>query len=223
MIRRTMMAAVLTLALAGCRQANAHEQEWRSLIDPSLSAWRGYKLQTLPPDWVVVGDTLMKVKPTTDLISKDEFGDFELEFSWKLEPGGNAGVLYRGNEAYDHIYWSAPEYQLLDDSGHADGRNRLTSAGAFYGLYPSPAGVVKRAGEWNMSRIIARGPHIEHWMNGQKLLEVEIGSPDFDAKVKAAKFAAYPLYARLPRGHIGLQGDHTGRLSFRNMRIRSLP
>jgi Domain of Unknown Function (DUF1080) len=227
MISRRMQAAVLALALAGCslKESSAHvaNAEWRSLIDPSLSAWRGYKQQGLPKDWTVQGDSLLKLKPTDDLISKEEFGDFELEFSWKLEPGGNAGVFYRGNEANDHIYWSAPEYQLLDDSGHADGRNRLTAAGSFYGMYPAPAGIVHRAGEWNRSRIVARGPHVEHWLNGTKLLDAEIGSADWDARLKKAKFAAHPGYARLSRGHLGIQGDHTGVLTLRAMRIRSIP
>jgi hypothetical protein len=227
MISRSMQAAVLALALAGCSMKDSSAQEtrgqWRSLIDPSLSAWRGYKQQGIPADWTVQGDSLLKLKPTDDLISKDEFGDFELEFSWKIAPGGNAGVFYRGNEADDHIYWSAPEYQILDDSGHADGRNRLTSAGALYAMYPSPAGVVHRAGEWNSSRIVARGAHVEHWLNGQKVVDAQIGGADWEARLKKAKFAEYPGYARLSRGHLGLQGDHTGVLTMRNIRSRSIP
>jgi hypothetical protein len=83
---------------------------------------------------------LTKSGVTEDIITRDKFGDFELAFDWTISPGGNAGLFYRGTEEYDHIYWSAPEYQLLDDSGHVDGKNRLTSAGAAYGLYPSPGG-----------------------------------------------------------------------------------
>ena len=100
---------------------------------------------------------------------------------------------------------------------------RLTSAAAAYGLYAAPAGVVKPAGEWNSTRIVARGAHVEHWLNGQKVVEYDYGSPDWEAKVKAAKFGEWPHYGRATRGYIGIQGDHEGLLSLRNMQIRELP
>jgi len=196
---------------------------WRSLFDgTSTSAWRGYKQQTLPAGWRIVDGVLTKTDSVGDIITKDQFGDFELALDWKLSPGGNAGIFYRGTEQYDHIYWSAPEYQLLDDAGHQDGQSRLTSAGADYGLYPSPAGIVKPADQWNSTLIVVKGNTVQHWMNGQKLLEYELGSPDWEAKVKAAKFAAYPNYGRAKRGYIAIQGDHTGTLSIRNVRIREI-
>ena len=151
------------------------------------------------------------------LLGKPEHG------RWKLAPKGNAGVFYRGTEEYDHIYWSAPEYQLLDDAGHPDGKNRLTSAASAYGLYAPPAGVVKPGGEWNSSRIVARGAHVEHWLNGQKVVEYELWSPDWEAKVKASKFGEWPHYGRAARGYIGIQGDHNGELTLRNVCIEALP
>ena len=202
--------------------AGAAQGEWHPLIDPTMSAWRGYREAKMPAPWKVTDGVLSKVESTNDIVTRDEFGDFELEFEWKLHPGGNAGVFYRGSEEFEKIYFSAPEYQLLDDAGHADGKSRLTSAGADYALYPAPAGVVKPADQWNSSRIVARGAHVEHWLNGQKLLEYESGSPDWEAKVKASKFATWPKYGRSMRGHIGIQGDHEGELAIRNMRIRTL-
>jgi hypothetical protein len=196
---------------------------WRSLFDgTTMSAWRGYHQQTLPAGWTIADGVLTKTGSAEDLVSKDQFGNFELAFDWKLAKGGNAGVFYRGTEEYDHIYWSAPEYQLLDDANHPDGQSRLTSAGADYALYPSPAGVVKPAEQWNSSLIVVNGSHVQHWLNGQKLLEYELGSPDWEAKVKASKFVAYPNYGRAARGFIGIQGDHDGALSIRNMRIREI-
>ncbi|HEU4629920.1 MAG TPA: DUF1080 domain-containing protein [Gemmatimonadaceae bacterium] len=197
---------------------------WRLLFDgQSTDAWRGYQQQTMPDGWQVQDGLLTKQEGTGDIVTKDQFGDFELAFDWKLARGGNAGVFYRATEEYDHVYWSGPEYQLLDDPNHPDGRNRLTSAGAAYGLYPAPAGVVKAADEWNSSRIVVRGNHVEHWLNGQKLLEYELGSPDWEAKVKASKFVDWPHYGRAARGHIGIQGDHDGALALRNIKIRELP
>ena len=165
---------------------------------------------------------LTKDGQVADLVSRDEFGDFELEVEWKIGPGGNSGILYRGTEEYDHIYWTAPEYQLLDDEKAADNTTRLTCAGAAYALYPSPPGHLKPVGEFNAARIVARGAHVEHWLNNFKLLEYELGSPDWEAKVKASKFADYPNYGRAKRGHIALQGDHEGTLAFRNIRVREV-
>lgn len=164
----------------------------------------------------------MKDGNAEDLISRDEFTNYELAFDWKLAPGGNAGVFYRATEQYDKIYWSGTEYQLLDDARHPDGHNRLTSAGAAYGLYAPPAGVVKPAGEWNASRIVVNGMHVEHWLNGQKVVEYDSQSPEWLAKVQASKFHTYAAYGLATRGHIGLQGDHAGSLAFRDLRIREI-
>jgi len=206
---------------------------WNSLFDGSgTSAWRGYRQQSLPAGWHIARQltdklgvmdvVLTKIGSVEDIITRDQFGDFELALDWKLSPGGNSGVFYRGTEEYDAIYWSAPEYQLLDDAGHPDGKSRLTAAGSAFGLYPSPAGIVKPADEWNSTLIVVQGGRVQHWMNGQKLLEYELWSPDWEARIKASKFAAYPNYGRARRGHIGIQGDHPGTLSIRNVRVREI-
>ncbi|HYS68983.1 MAG TPA: DUF1080 domain-containing protein [Gemmatimonadaceae bacterium] len=196
---------------------------WRPLFDgTSTAAWRGYKTQTMPAGWQIVDGVLTKTASVEDIVTKDQFGNFQLALDWKLSPGGNSGVFYRGTEEYDHIYWSAPEYQLLDDAGHPDGKSRLTSAGADYALYPSPAGVVKPADQWNSTLIVVNGNSVQHWLNGQKLLEYELGSPDWADKVKASKFSAYPNYGKAARGYIAIQGDHDGTLSIRNVRIREI-
>jgi hypothetical protein len=197
--------------------------DWRSLFDgTSMSAWRGYKSDAVPAGWRVEDGTITKSVGTADIVSREQFGDFELELEWKIGTGGNSGLFYRGTEEYDHIYWSAPEYQLLDDANAPDGRSRLTSAGADYGLYPSPAGILKPANEWNTTKIVARGNHVEHWLNGQKLLEYELGSADWQAKVAASKFRVWPNYGKAAKGYIAIQGDHNGVLSLRNIRIREL-
>ena len=196
---------------------------WRPLFDGTTTAgWRGYKQQAVPAGWQIVDGTLAKTRPVADIMTVDEFGDFELEIDWKIGSGGNSGIFYRGTEEYDHIYWTAPEYQLLDDIKAADNKSRLTSAGAAYGLYPSPEGHLKPVGEWNTTRIVATGAHIEHWVNGFKLLEYELWSPDWEARVKASKFGKWPNYGRMKSGHVALQGDHEGELAFRNIRIRAL-
>jgi len=209
----------------GTNSLTAAEQAagWRLLFDgTNMNSWRGYKEANVPSGWKVVDGTIAKEKPVEDIVSKEEFGDFDLQIEWKIGEAGNSGIFYRGSEEADKIYWTAPEYQLLDDIKAADNKTRLTCAGAAYGLYPSPPGHLNPVGEWNVTRIVAKGAHIEHWLNGYKLLEYEAWSPDWEAKVAASKFASWPKYGRLKKGHLAMQGDHSGTLAFRAIKIREL-
>lgn len=222
----TVAATPLATGTGALNTLSASEQAggWRLLFDGrTLAGWRGYKSADVPAGWSVVNGILTKTGGSEDLVTKDKYANFELEWDWMLPPGGNAGVFYRGTEEYDHIYWSAPEYQLLDDARHPDGHSRLTSAGAAYGLYPSPAGFVKPANEWNHSRIVVNGAHVQHWLNGTRVVDYELWSPDWQARVKNSKFAAYPNYGMARSGYIGLQGDHDGTLQLRNIKLRVLP
>ena len=198
--------------------------KWHTLFDGKmLDTFRGWRSEGMPEGWHVVAGTLTKEGGVDDLVTKEQFGNFELEIDWKIGKEGNSGVFYRATREYDHIYWSGPEYQLLDDANAPDGRSRLTAAGAAYGLYGPPAGVVKPFGEWNKTRIIVNGDHVEHWLNGQKVVEYDFGSPDWKAKVAASKFSKYPNYGLAKKGYIGIQGDHPGSLELRRIRIRELP
>ena len=196
---------------------------WRPLLTATnADAWRGYKMTALPPGWTVTEGVLSKTKTTEDIITREEFADFEFEMDWKLAKGGNSGLFYRASEEFERVYWSAVEYQLLDDANAADGKNRLTSAAAAYGLYAPPVGIVKPFGEWNTTRIVVKGPHVEHWLNGVKVVDMELWSADWEAKVAASKFKTWTKYGRAKSGHIAIQGDHNGELTLRNMRIRTL-
>jgi 3-keto-disaccharide hydrolase len=222
-MKELLMLATVFLVTAVWGQDSSTMHSWRSLLDDKASAWRGWKSSTLPQGWHVAGDTISKDGDVEDLLTRETFGNFELELEWKVSEGGNAGIFYRGTRQYDHIYWSAPEYQLLDDANHPDGRNRLSSAAAAYALYAAPAGIVKPARQWNTARIVVNGAHVEHWLNGQKVVTYELWSPDWKAKVAASKFAPYPNYGLAKQGYIGVQGDHAGSLTLRNLRIRELP
>jgi hypothetical protein len=210
---------------ASMNELSAQERShgWRLLFDGrTVNGWRVYRSAAQPTGWSVRDGALTKESATDDILTVDQFADFDLVFDWRVSQGGNAGVFYRATEEYEKVYWSATEYQLLDDANARDGQNRLTSAGANYGLYPAPAGALKPAGEWNTTRIVVRGNRAEHWLNGVKLLEYEYGSPDWEARVKASKFSAWPNYGRAKRGHIAIQGDHGGVLALRNVKIREL-
>jgi hypothetical protein len=205
-------------------QGTLPKAKWHTLFDGKLlDTFRGWRSEGMPEGWHVVDGTLSKEGDVDDLVTKEQFGNFEFELEWKIGKEGNSGVFYRATREYDHIYWSGPEYQLLDDANAPDGRSRLTAAGAAYGLYGPPAGVVKPFGEWNKTRIIVNGDHVEHWLNGQKVVEYDLGSPDWKAKVAASKFSKYPNYGLAKKGFIGIQGDHPGSLQLRHVRIRELP
>jgi hypothetical protein len=213
----------LAIGIAGAQDSSTMSK-WRTLTgDDARNHWRGWKSEGFPAGWKIEGNVLSKQDEVEDLISTKTFGDFEVEFDWKVSKGGNAGFFYRGTREYDYIYWSAPEYQLLDDAHHPDGRNRLSSAAAAYALYAAPAGVVKPADGWNTTRIVVNGAHVEHWLNGQKVVVYELWSPDWKTKVAKSKFAKYPRYGLAKQGHLGIQGDHAGDLAIRNLRIRALP
>jgi hypothetical protein len=216
--------ALVFISVSAQTKSDVKTSEWKPLFDgTSLDAWRGYKSDKVPDGWKIVDRTLSKDTSVADLVTKDEFGDFELSLEWKISPGGNAGIFYRGTEEYDHIYWSGPEYQLLDNEKADDNKSPLTRAAAAYDVYPAaPNAKTKPAGQWNATRIIVKGAHVEHWLNGTKAVAYELWSPDWEAKVKASKFSKYPNYGRAKKGLIALQGDHEGTLAFRNIRIREL-
>jgi hypothetical protein len=216
------LIAPLLLFASASVQNSAAMDSWRSLLEKDASAWRGWESASLPRGWHVEGDTISKDGEVDDLVTREMFGDFELELDWKIGKGGNSGIFYRGTREYDHIYWSAAEYQLLDDANAPDGRNRLSSAASAYALYAAPAGIVKPFDQWNTTRIVVRGAHVEHWLNGQKVVSYELWSADWKAKVAASKFGKYPNYGIAREGYIGIQGDHPGMLSLRRIRIRAL-
>ena len=208
----------------GGAQAASGAGPWQPLFEGKLlDTLRGWHSEGMPEGWHVVDGTLTKEGDVDDLVTKSQYGNFELELEWKIGKAGNSGVFYRATREYDQIYWSGPEYQLLDDANANDGKSRLTAAAAAYGIYPCPAGVVKPYGEWNKTRIVIQGDHVQHWLNGQKVVEYDLGSADWKAKVAASKFSKYPNYGLAKRGFIGIQGDHPGALALRGIRIRELP
>jgi quercetin dioxygenase-like cupin family protein len=201
---------------------------WRLLFDGKTTAgWRGYKSQTMPESWRVENGSLLsrreKGKSTGDIITLDQFDNFELVLDWKMTKGNNSGVFYRATEEYANVWDSGPEFQILDNTGHIDGLNPMASAGACYAVYPPAKDVTHPLGQWNQTRLVARGKHVEHWLNGEKLLEYDVGSKAWIAHVKTSKFfpTAYGQgkWGLSPRGHIGLQ-DYGGAIEFRNIKLR---
>lgn len=195
---------------------------WELLFDgASLDGWRAYDRPELPGGWNVVAGLLTRTGPGGDLMTERVFRDFELSLEWRVEERGNSGIFYLAAQGEENIYHSAPEMQVLDDERHPDGRSELTSAGANYGLHPAPRGVVNPAGEWNHARIVVDGGRVEHWLNGEQIVEYQIRSPEWEALVAASKFSQWPAYGQAEEGHIGLQ-DHGDPVWYRNIKVRVL-
>jgi hypothetical protein len=202
--------------------AEESAQGFRLLFDGSSTrGWRGYRQPSMPAGWGAVDGALTRVSQTSDIITIDQFDNFELQLEWQISPGGNSGIMYRVTEAGEESYHTGPEFQVLDNAGHADGKNPLTSAGSDYALYAPVRDVTVPVGGWNSVRLIVDGNHVEHWMNDVKLLEYELGSSDWLERVNASKFNEWPQYGKAPKGHIALQ-DHGDRVAFRNIRIRTI-
>lgn len=218
-MRFLLRVILTTMMVPGVIQA---DESWIDLLQgDTLEHWRGYSSEDIPAGWEVDNGTLMFSPGKGDLVTRESFKNFELQLEWKISEGGNSGVLYLAQLSDDPIYYSAPEMQILDDDRHQDGKDPLTSAGANYALHPAPRGVVAPAGDWNTVRIRHQDGQVEHWLNGEKIVEYTLGSADWESRVAASKFSEWPDYGRAREGFIGLQ-DHGNNVWFRNIRIRRL-
>ncbi|HEY8521851.1 MAG TPA: DUF1080 domain-containing protein [Gammaproteobacteria bacterium] len=197
-------------------------QGWRALFDgETLAGWRALDAETPPAGWRAAEGELVRESSGGDLLTVEQFDDFELRLEWRIAPGGNSGVLFRVLPEHGEAWETGPEFQVLDNASHPDGRNPLTSAGANYALHAPLRDATRPPGQWNDVRLVVDGAHVEHWLNGEKVVEYELWSEDWEARVAASKFASLPHYGRARRGHIALQ-DHGDLVAYRNIMIRPL-
>jgi Domain of Unknown Function (DUF1080) len=196
---------------------------WRLLFDGrSTAGWRGFRQQAMPAGWQAVDGALTRERGGGDVVTTDEFSNFELTLEWRIGEGGNSGIMYRVSEAVDPTFLSGPEFQVIDNRRNPDGGTAVTSAAACYGVYAPTLDVTRPAGSWNQVRIVADRTHVEHWLNGVKVVEYELGSADWLARVRASMFGDVSTYGREPRGHIAFQ-DHGDVVAYRAVKIRPLP
>lgn len=198
---------------------------WRLLFDGRTThGWRKYRGKTVPDTWKVVDEALVftpkEEETDDDIVTADRYENFELMIDWKVSPGGNSGIMYRVGEDRKYPWETGPEYQIVDNARHPDGKDPLTSAASCYAIYAPSRDVTRPAGQWNRARLIVDGDHVEHWLNGVKVVDYELGSTDWQRRVRASKFREMPQYGRLKTGVICLQ-DHHDRVEFRNIKIRT--
>ena len=245
------MAVAAVMAPAGNTSQSAAEnvltaqektQGWILLFDgKTFAGWRGLGYDRVPPEhWVIENGAIKKV-PTKDvplqkdgqplvggdLMTIEEFEDFELAFDWKISPGGNSGVKYNVSEEMSTANPPSHaalgfEYQVLDDDKHPDAKNGPNrTAGALYDLIGPRNKTLKPVGEYNAAKIVFIGKHGEHWLNRVKILEFDLDTPDFALLLAKSKYKDIPKFAEKRRGHIVLQ-DHTDAVWYRSIKIRVL-
>ncbi len=197
---------------------------WITLFDgANADAFRAYKGDAMPAKgWAVQNGTLRRLPgpDAGDIVTKEQFKDFEFVCEWRVGAKGNSGVIYRCDEAHGAPWETGPEMQILDDAGHPDA-SPLNRAGSMYDLFAPASNAVKPAGEWNEARIVARGTRIEHWLNGVKVVDADLSSDAYKAALAKSKWTGYKDFNTRASGHIALQ-DHGDEVAFRNIRVRRL-
>jgi len=200
---------------------------WKLLFDgTTTTGWRGYnKPDTAGLRWAVKDGAIClppadgaDTRGHRDIISKDTFGDFDLTWQWQVQPGSNSGVKYfvveSGEAAIGH------EYQIIDDARHADAKvSTERQTASFYDVKSATARPTRPVGGWNTSRVLVSGNHVEHWLNGTKVLEYELGSPELLAAVQDSKFKPVAGFGTKKPGHILLQ-DHGDAVCYRSIKVR---
>lgn len=247
MIYKTMKAvaiAALAISVSACNSNTGSQQdtdsletaaasaEWIDLFDgESLTGWHGYNKTEPVNNWEVQDGALTctgkgnKEDFGGDLVSDREFGNFELEWEWKIAKEGNSGVMYHVVEdaKYKAPYETGPEYQMIDDEGFPEKIEDWQKTGANYAMNPADGSQkeVKPIGEWNTSKIIYNNGHVEHWLNSKKVVDFEEGTEEWEKEKSVGKWKDFPDYKITNQGKIALQ-DHGDSAWFRNIRIKEL-
>lgn len=237
MIHRYVFHALAAILLSGLlittTRASADEHKaddgWEILFDgTSTDAFRGWKKDTFPEKgWVIEGDALhiQADSKAGDIVTKKQYASFDLRFEWKVAKGSNSGVIYRCIE-HDDVrlsFMSGPEYQILEDDNHVNGKNPKTSAASLYAHYaPNDKKTLKPVGEWNTGRVVVNGGKVEHWLNGEIVVAYDLDSEAFKKISQSTHYKRWPKFATEKKGHIAFQ-DHTDDVWFRNIKIKELP
>jgi hypothetical protein len=236
MYRLLFFASIVCISIisVSCSQPQQKEtvnqtsgSEWEILFDGSdLNSWKGFKMDSIPAAWVIQDGLLVCLGQGGDLggdiISVSQYEDFELYLEWAISAGGNSGIFFHVLEAnYPTVYATGPEYQLIDDEGFPSPLEDWQKTGANYGLHLAENKVLKPVGEFNTSRIKVKDGKVEHFLNGNKVLDYMLLDEDWKEMVMASKWKDFPGYGLARKGHVGLQ-DHGDVVKLRDIRIRDL-
>jgi len=223
-----VFALVSLSVLAQSEQINTLTQKektegWRLLFNgKNLDGWRKFQGKEIS-GWKVIDGVLNNSGVGSDhggdIVTSEKFQNFKLYLEWKVAPQSNSGIFYHVNEKLGGaIYESAPEYQLIDDKGWPDKIHDDQYSGADYAMYAPQNAVVKNINEWNETLIIVEGSHVQHFLNGVKVVEYNLWDADWNLRKEKGKWKDFPSYGMAKKGQIGLQ-DHGGLAQFRNIKI----
>lgn len=222
------VAALLAIACNSSRKTTSTGPGFISLFDgKTMKGWRTY--QNKPADSWMVKDGMLYCKGSTtdksdrraDLITDDTFENFDLQLDWKIAPQGNSGILYMVTEAEPTSYLSGPEYQLIDDVNFPEKLEDWQRTAANYAMNAAPNAHPKAASQWNHTRIVVNKGHVEHWLNGEKVVEYDLWTDDWKKRKTEGKWKDAPAYGMSKIGHIALQ-DHGSEAWFKNIQIKRL-
>lgn len=212
-------------------QQKAKNKGWEWLFDgKSTDKWRSVNSDRFPSTgWTIENGTLvMAGKGGGDLVTREQYSDFDLVFDFNLTPSANSGIKYFVGELKNtqtgKTTINGPEYQVIDDYNYPeikDDPHGKSSTAAVYLLYAPQNKTLKPAGQWNQARIVAKGKEVSHWLNGVKVASYTRGSADFRERVAKTKFQPWANYGEAASGHIMLT-DHGDKVYFRNIRIKRL-
>lgn len=203
---------------------------WKLLFDgKTTKGWRNFNSNDLGAGWKVENGTLSLDKSVTqreergDIITHEEYENYELSLEWKIDSCGNSGIIFNVVEdpKYRATYFTGPEMQVLDNTCHPDAKIEKHRAGDLYDLIKCKKETVKPAGQWNQARIVSNKSKYEFWLNGTKVVEFTMHTPEWDAMVAASKFKTMPDFGKATKGHIALQ-DHGDKVWYRNIKIKVL-
>ncbi|NSL88864.1 DUF1080 domain-containing protein [Chitinophaga sp. Mgbs1] len=231
-----LLGAVTSATAVKAQKANSlsakeKKEGWQLLFDgKTTNGWHTYLKDAASPAWKVADGALeldQQAKkngaPGGDLVTNDEYENYELSIDWKISSGGNSGIIFSVHEdpSFKATYLTGPEMQVLDDDKHPDGKITKHNAGDLYDLKKSAQKAVKPVGEWNTARIIKKDGHLTLWLNGVKTVETTIGTPEWDTLVASSKFKDWQGFGKYSKGRIALQ-DHGDAVWYRNVKIKLL-
>lgn len=194
---------------------------WKLLFDgKSIGELVNFKGTGPVRGWEAIDGALVRTGDGGDLVTKAQYGDFELSLQWRVPEAGNSGVFFHVADEGNYVWESGPEMQILDNDAHPDGRNPLTSAGSNYALQAPPRDLTRPVGMWNDARLVVIGSRVEHWLNGEMVVAYDLWTDEWKASVAASKFAKMPNYGKPKKGRIAFQ-DHGDRVEFRNVKVRA--
>jgi len=225
-----LISATVTAQKTNALTPKEKKQGWQLLFDgKTLNGWKGYNSDKMFSCWSVQNGELVchgegGSVTAGDIITTENFDNFELDIDWSISKAGNSGIFYHVLEGpqYHAAYETAPEYQLIDDLGWPEKLEEWQKTGADYAMTPALSNKkLMPVGEWNHTRIIYNNGHVEHWLNGMKVVEFQAYSPEWKQEREQGKWKDYPGYAISQTGHVGLQNHGSG-VKFRNVKVRKL-